>query len=215
MVWEADIAADRIQSWVYTEEFALASDPALEFATTRAQELGLEPLSPATGSALRMIAALLGARAVVEVNTGTGVSGWWLLQGMHPEGILTTIDDEVEHQRLAKKTFAAAEVKPTRTRTISGRAYEVLPRLADNAYDMVFIDAMPTQAADFTEHALRLLRSGGALVIASALWHGRVADPARRDEQTVAMRELSKHLREEFTTTLLPVGDGLTVAVTP
>ena len=204
---------DRVQSWVYTEEFASIPDPALDEATAYAQEIGIDSLSPATGSALRMVAALLKARGVVEVNTGTGVSGLWLLAGMHPEGILTTIDEEVEHHRLAKKAFATAQIPSGRTRTISGRAYEVLPRLADGGYDLVFIDAMPTQAADFSEHALRILRPGGALVIANALWHNRVADPARRDEQTVAMRQLNKTLQEEYSTALLPVGEGLTVVV--
>lgn len=207
--------ADRVSSWVYAEEFATIPDPAFEQATTFAHEMGLEPLSPATGATLRMIAGLLQARAVVEVNTGTGVSGLWLLAGMHPDGILTTIDDEVEHHRYAKQAFATAGIPSTRTRTISGRAYEVLPRLADEAYDVVYIDAIPTQAADYTDHALRVLRDGGALIIANALWRGRVADPTKRDEQTVAMRQLSKALQEEFTTALLPVGEGLTVVIKP
>ncbi|HLS01788.1 MAG TPA: O-methyltransferase [Beutenbergiaceae bacterium] len=207
--------ADRVSSWVYAEEFAAIPDPAFEQATTFAHEMGLEPLSPATGATLRMIAGLLKARAVVEVNTGTGVSGLWLLAGMHPDGILTTIDDEVEHHRYAKQAFATAGIPSTRTRTISGRAYEVLPRLADEAYDVVYIDAIPTQASDYTDHALRVLRGGGALVIANALWRGRVADPTKRDEQTVVMRQLSKALQEEFTTALLPVGEGLTVVIKP
>lgn len=210
---EAVIGTDRIQSWAYAEEFAAPQDEALQFAAARAQELGLDSLSPATGSTLRMITALLAARAVVEVNTGTGASGLWLLAGMHPEGILTTIDEEVEHHRHAKKAFSLAGVAATRTRTISGRAYEVLPRLADSAYDAVYVDAMATEATDYTEHAMRLLRPGGALIIANSLWRGRVADPTRRDEQTVAMRELSKNLREDHLTALLPVGEGLTVAL--
>lgn len=207
--------ADRVSSWVYAEEFSESPDPALQQATTFTHEIGLEPLSPATGATLRMITGLLQARAVVEVNTGTGVSGLWLLYGMHPEGILTTIDDEVEHHRYAKQAFATAGIPSTRTRTISGRAYEVLPRLADEAYDVVYIDAMPTQAADYTEHGFRVLRKGGALVIANALWKGRVADPTKRDEQTVAMRQLSKSLAEEFPTALIPVGEGLTVVIKP
>lgn len=206
---------DRVQSWVYAEEFATPTDPAIEAATTYSRELGLDPLSPATGATLRMIAGLTRARAVVEVNTGTGVSGLWLLQGMHPDGVLTTIDDEVEHHRLAKRAFATGAVPSTRTRTITGRAYEVLPRLADNSYDLFFINAIATQAADYAEHALRLLRPGGAIVVANALWQGRVADPARRDEQTVAMRQLSKAFQEEHATVLLPVGEGLTVALVP
>src|SRR5690625_635974 len=100
---EEMVMADRVSSWVYAEEFAAIPDPALEQATTFAHEMGLEPLSPATGATLRMIAGLLKARAVVEVNTGTGVSGLWLLAGMHRDGILTTIDDEVEHHRSGKR----------------------------------------------------------------------------------------------------------------
>lgn len=204
---------DRIQSWVYTEEFSAPVDPAINEATLHAQEIGLTPISAATGATLRMLTGLLSARSVVEIATETGVSSLWLLAGMHPEGVLTTIDDEVEHQRFARQAFAAAGIPASRTRVISGRAYEVLPRLTDGGYDVVFLNTMPTQAQDYAEHALRLLRPGGGLVIANSLWHNRVADPARRDEQTVAMRQLSKNLNEEYPTVLLPVGDGLTVAI--
>lgn len=152
---------------------------------------------------------------MAEIGTGTGVSGLWLLDGIRPGGVLTTIDVEVEHQRTAKEAFAAAGVNSTRTRTISGRALEVLPRLADGAYDMVFIDGDPTEAADYAEQGLRMLRSGGLLVVTEALWYDRVADPARRDEATVAMRELGKSMRddERLLPALLPSGGGLLVAI--
>lgn len=205
--------SERVNNWMYAEEFAEHPDPALEQATAYAHEVGLTPLSPATGATLRMIARLLDARAVVEVNTGTGVSGLWLLQGMNYSGVLTTIDEEVEHHRYAKRAFAAGEIPATRTRTISGRAHEVLPRLADGGYDLFFIDTAPRHALDYAEHAMRLLRPGGAIAVANTLWRGRVADPARRDEETVAMRTLSRDLSEEYPTTLIPVGEGLTVAI--
>lgn len=162
-----------------------------------------------------MLAGTLHAHAVAEVGTGTGVSGLWLLEGMRADGVLTTIDLEVEHQRAAKEAFAAAGVKPTRTRTISGRALDVLPRLADGAYDLVLIDGEAAEAADYVEQAIRMLRAGGAVAVTDALWHDRVADPARRDEDTVAMRELGKAVRsdERLMPTLLPVGDGLLVAI--
>lgn len=184
-------------------------------AQARAAEFALPVISPGTGSALRLVTGLLNARAVAEIATGTGVSGLWLLTGMHPEGILTTIDTEVEHQRAAKEVFAAAGIKSTRTRAISGRALEVLPRLAQGAYDLVVVDCDPTEAADYVDQARRILRPGGAVAVVNALWHDRVADPARRDEATVAMRELGKQFREdeELITGLLPVGDGLLVAV--
>ncbi|WP_354002700.1 O-methyltransferase [Occultella kanbiaonis] len=172
-------------------------------------------MSTGTGAALRLLAAASHARAVAEIGTGTGVSGLWLLDGMDPEGVLTTIDVEVEHQRAAKEAFAAAGIRATRTRPISGRALDVLPRLADAAYDLVFIDAEPTEAGDYADQAVRMLRSGGSLAVTDALWHDRVADPARRDEATVAMRELGRRLREDerLIPALLPSGDGLLVAV--
>lgn len=184
-------------------------------ARGRAEELGVGAVSPGAGATLRLLAATLRARAVAEVGTGAGVSGLWLLDGMATDGVLTTIDVEVEHQRAAKEAFAAAGARSTRTRTISGRALDVLPRLADGAYDLVLVDGDPGEAADCTDQAIRILRSGGALVVADALWHDRVADPARRDEDTVAMRELGKRVRddERLMPALLPVGGGLLVAV--
>src|SRR5699024_8785815 len=144
------------------------------------------------------------------------VSGLWLLEGMAADGVLTTIDIEVEHQRAAKEAFAAAGVRSTRTRCISGRGLDVLPKLADSAYDMVFLDAAPDEAGDYADQAIRMLRPGGILAVAEALWHDRVADPARRDETTVAMREVGRTLREreDVAANLLPVGGGLLVAIT-
>ena len=80
-----------------------------------------------------------GAKAVAEVGTGVGVSGLWLSAGMREEGVLTTIDVEPEHQRLAKQAFNEAGI----TRAIAGRAQDVLQRLADESQDLVFIDADP------------------------------------------------------------------------
>ena len=77
------------------------------------------------------------------MGTGAGVSGLWLLAGMREDGVLTTIDIEPEHQQLAKQAFTEAKVAPGRTRVIAGRAQEVLTRLADESYDLVFVDAAP------------------------------------------------------------------------
>ncbi len=208
------MSADKAQSWAYTEEFVTEED-AVALARSRAEELGCETVSPGTGAALRVLAAAGGARNVAEIGTGTGVSALWLLGGMAPDGVLTTIDVEAEHQRAAREAFRAADVKPTRTRPITGRALNVLPRLADGAYDLVLVDGDPAEAADYVEQAIRMLRPGGLLVVPQALWRDRVADPARRDEATVAMRELGKAVRsdERLVAALLPSGDGLLVAV--
>lgn len=162
-----------------------------------------------------MLAAALGARAVVEVGTGAGVSGVHLLRGMPDDGVLTTIDVEPEHQRAARETFAEAGIRPNRTRLITGRALDVLPRLTDGAYDLVLLDADKRDFDAYVEQALRLLRPGGVLAVDNALWHDKVADPAQRDETTTAIREMGKRIRENerLVPAMLPCGDGLLVAV--
>lgn len=184
-------------------------------ARLMAAEVGLVPVSPGAGAVLRLLAAAGNARAVVEIGTGTGVSGLWLLRGMRPDGVLTTIDTEGEHQRITRRLFGEAGYSASRTRVITGRALDVLPRLADGGYDLIFLDADGRDYAAFVGEARRLLRSGGTLVVNGAMAGGRIGDPAARDPQTVAIREVVKALRdaEEWIPALLPAGDGLLCAV--
>ncbi|WP_253943910.1 O-methyltransferase [Nocardioides marmotae] len=200
-------------SWSYAEEF-VAEDEVLAAARARAQEVGVVAVGPGAGAALRFLASVLDARAVVEIGTGTGVSGLWLLRGMRGDGVLTTVDIETEHQRLARQSFTEAGIASQRARTISGAALDVLPRLTDGHYDLVFCDGDKREYAAYLEEALRLLRPGGVVAFDNALWHDRVADPARRDEETVSIRDLGRAVAEhpDLVSLLLPVGDGLLVA---
>ncbi len=201
-------------SWSFAETWR----PEEEFVTearAKAEELGCTPIGRGGASALTFVAALLDAKAVVEVGTGAGISGYALLRGMRPDGVLTTVDVEAENQRVARATFAAAGINPARTRLITGRALEVLPRLTDGAYDIVFVDGDKAEYSAYLDQAVRLLRVGGAVIFDNALWHDKVADPAQRDNQTIELRALVNALRddERFIATLLPVGDGLLAAV--
>ncbi len=200
-------------SWSYAEEH-VTEDEVLANARGRAEEVGVVPIGSGGGAALRFLAAVLDARAVVEIGTGTGVSGLWLLRGMRPDGVLTTVDIEAEHQRLARESFTEAGVANQRVRTISGAALDVLPRLTDGHYDLVFCDGDKAEYGAYLNEALRLLRPGGVVAFDNALWHDRVADPAQRDEDTVAIRELGRTVaeRDDLVSVLLPVGDGLLAA---
>lgn len=211
---EATISTDKANSWVYCEDFVEEDDVLLR-ARERAAQLGCAPVLPGAGAALSVLAAAVGARAAVEIGTGAGVGSLYLLRGMPEDGVLTTIDIEVEHQRAAKEAFAERGVRSTRTRTISGRALDVLPRLTDGAYDLVFVDADTESYPGYVEQAVRLLRPGGVLAVDDALWHDRVPDPARRDETTTVIREVGRTVRdhEQLLPALLPSGDGLLVAV--
>ena len=200
-------------SWKYAEEF-VTEDEVLAAARARAEEVGVVPVGAGAGASLRFLAAVLEARAVVEIGTGTGVSGVWLLRGMRADGVLTTVDVEAEHQRLAKQSFADAGIASNRARTIPGAALDVLPRLTDGHYDLVFCDGDKREYDAYLDEALRLLRPGGVVAFDNALWHDRVADPSQRDDETTAIRDLGRRVAEHegLVPLLLPVGDGLLVA---
>ncbi|RFU41136.1 O-methyltransferase [Actinomadura logoneensis] len=197
------------------EEF-LPEDEATVSARHRGREVGATPIGPAGGAALRFLATLIGARTVVEIGTGCGVSGIYMMRGMPKDAVLTSVDVDHENQRLAKLAYREAGLGSYRTRMIVGRALEVLPRLTDGAYDMVFCDAVKTEYPEYLTAALRLLRPGGVVAFDNALWHQRIADPAHRgDPTTEAIREVHHLIREDerLVPLLLPVGDGLLCAV--
>ncbi len=196
-------------------ETYLVEDVVLTAARQRAVELGVQPVGSGAGAALRLLAAAVGAHAVVEIGTGTGVSGVWLLRGMHADGVLTTIDTEAEHQRLARDAFTEAGVAGARTRTITGRAMDVLPRLADASYDLVFCAGARSEYADYLGEALRLLRPGGIVAFDVAPTATGGPAGAAREQAGAALRELTRSVRDSdrLVSAMLPVGDGLLVAV--
>ena len=202
------------QSRAFAEAYA-AEDVVLQTARALAAELALDPVSPGAGSVLRLLAAAGSAKAVVEIGTGTGVSGTWLLRGMRPDGVLTTIDVENEHQRIARRIFVEAGFTPSRTRIIAGRGLDVLPRLADGVYDLIFVDSDAAEFSPCADAALRLLRPGGVLIVNGALAGGRISDPTARDVDTLTIRETVKAIREsdDWIPAVIPAGAGLLAAV--
>lgn len=198
----------------YAELFIPEDEHAIA-ARDRAADLGCVPVGAGAGAALTFLAAAVAARSVVEIGTGAGVSGLHLFAGMAPDGILTSIDVEAENQRAAKIAFTQAGIAPARARLINGRALEVLPRLTDGAYDLVLVDAAKREYPQYVAEAVRLLRPGGILAVDNALWHDKVADPTQRDPDTVAVREAGRLVRddENLVAVLLPLGDGMLVAV--
>jgi len=199
----------------YVEEYLPEDEPLFAARRNAAQVGGASPVSPAVGAALRFMAAALDARAVVEIGTGCGTSGIWLLRGMRRDGVLTSVDVEPEHQRLARRSFTDAGFASNRFRLILGKASDVLPRLTDGGYDLVFCDADKQEYPSYLTAAMRLLRPGGVVAFDNALWGGRVTDPGRTDPETVAIREVTDLVRqdERLVPVLLPAGDGLLAAV--
>ena len=199
--------ADLVESY-------LAEDDVMLDARSAAGVLGCVPVSAGVGSALRFLATAIKARSVVEVGTGTGLSGLWLLRGMRPDGLLTSIDADPEHQRIARAAFTAQGFGPSRVRLINGMGLEVLPRLTDGGYDLVLVDTSPADHSRYLDEALRLLRPGGIIALHGVLGGG-VLDPAAADPVTLALRDVARQVREDerLAPTLLPLGEGLLAAI--
>ncbi|MGV8908586.1 MAG: O-methyltransferase [Propionicimonas sp.] len=207
-------AASLPATLAYAEAFTAESDGA-ESARQRADDLGVEPISSGVAAVLTFLARTVSARAVAEIGTGTGVSTLALLAGMAPDGVLTSIDSETENQVAAREVLTAEGVATRRVRLIAGQALNVLPKLTDGAYDIVYVDGDPLEYVEYVAQAQRLLRPGGLLVLHHALWQGMVADERNVDDEPLIVREALAAVQEDesFTPMLLPVGDGLLVAV--
>ena len=196
----------------FAESFA-HEDYFMQQARRNGQEISASDPTPAVGKFLKFSVNLLNAKSVVEIGTGSGVGGLWLLSGMPSDAVLTTIDSEREHSKIAKTIFDEADIAPTRYRIITGKLIEVIGKLADNSYDLIVIRPA-LDLFDMVHESYRLLKSGGLLVIDQALSGGKVADPTQRDPESIARRDAIKVVKEDerWAASLIPIGAGVLVA---
>jgi predicted O-methyltransferase YrrM len=198
----------------YLRDFLEREDEPLRAARARSEEADIPAVTTQAGALLRFMARVTAARHVVEVGSGGGYSGLWLLGGMDPRGSLTTIEVDPDKQALAQRAYAEGGFSE-RVRAILGPALSVLPKLADAIYDIVFIDAVKAEYPEYLEHARRLLRPGGLLLADNVLWHGQVADGTIGDEDTEGVRAFNLAVRDDaaFAPLIFEVGDGVMAAV--
>ena len=195
--------------WIFVNDAATEDEVMLE-AREMSIEHGLEPIPATIGAQFAVAAASTRAANIIEIGTGYGVSGLWLLSGA-PDATLTSIDDDYDHHEQAKPLFAKAGYATNKVRLITGKALDVLPRMNENTYDVALVDGDPSQLLTNVEHALRLVRPGGVVLIPHALWNGEVAEPAKRGAVPSALRAIMRNASDDENQvwSLSPVGDGL------
>jgi predicted O-methyltransferase YrrM len=208
------VIAPSSQSWSYAQNL-IGEDSVLTAAREKADAKKIKNIGAGGGAFLRFLASSNDASNVVEIGTGAGISGVWLLRGMNPAGVLTSIDHDAQAQRIAKETFAQAEVGANRTRLITGKALEVVSRLTDKAYDLIFIAGDKLEYEALLEESARLLRPGGILVFDNALNQDSVANPKQQDAETIAVRNVGEKIRddERFISVLVANSDGMLAAI--
>ena len=165
--------------------------------------------SPAVGALLAWVARSIGARTAVEVGSAAGVTGLWLLDGLAPKGVLTSVEPDAHRHGLATQAYAEAGVTE-RVRAIEGDPVAVLPRLADAAYDVVLLqDGVDPGHLD---HALRLVRPGGIVAVRAVDESGPrsvVRGLVGSDEQTVLERIAAEEVLDPL---VLPLDSAVVLA---
>ncbi|MFU8797425.1 MAG: O-methyltransferase [Gammaproteobacteria bacterium] len=170
-------------------------------------------IAPEQAQLLQLLIELTGAKRIVEIGTYMGYSALAMALALPPEGHLITCDIDARWREIAGRYWHQAGVdKKIEFRL--GPALETLKALTPNSVDMIFIDADKGGYDAYYERGLTLVRPGGLICIDNVLWSGRLADPQHQDKTTRALRALNQKLYEDtrITLSLLPMGDGLTLA---
>ena len=174
-------------------------------------------VSPEQGQFMRLLVELMGASRAVEVGTFTGYSTLQVALGLPDDGHLVACDVSKEWTDIAIPFWKADQVAHKIDLRLAP-ATETLQALLDNdeagTYDFAFIDADKVNYPTYYEQCLQLLRPGGLLAIDNVIWGGDVADPSVTDPDTEAIRKVNQraHKDERVTLSMLPIGDGLTLA---
>ncbi len=170
-------------------------------------------VGPAVARVLQQLALMLNARTVFELGSAIGYSTIWWAQAVGQQGQVIYTDGDSKNAERARGYFARAGVSK-QIKLHTGDALEFLSEQKQE-FDIIFNDV----DKDDYPRVLRLvaprLRKGGLFITDNVLWSGRVADPKAKDSRTKAILEFNRALYEskEFYTTLLPIRDGLAVAL--
>lgn len=204
----SDSAFSSLNSYIES----VSGDEALSAARADATEYGLAAPSPALGALLSTLAAS-GHGGAVAITPAAGVVGLHLLAGLPEKSSLTCIDPEADHQARAKTAFREAGYSPSRARFLPSRPLDVLGRLAAGAYHVVYAEVEPVDLPATVDAAWPLLAAGGTLVLTGSLLDGTLADPSRKDRDTLAARDADRLVDEieGAVVTRLPLDSGVTL----
>jgi predicted O-methyltransferase YrrM len=186
-------------------------------AETSKLPMAMMQIGPEQGQFMALLVRLIGAKNIVEVGTFTGYSSLAMALALGKDARITCFDISEEYTAVARKYWAKAGIAD-RMELKLGPAAELLQAMLDKGakgkIDFAFIDADKTNYETYYELVLQMLRPGGLIAIDNVLWGGDVANPKKKDEDTEAIRRINKkvHADERVDVSLVPIGDGLTLA---
>jgi caffeoyl-CoA O-methyltransferase len=174
-------------------------------------------IGPEQAAFMQILVRASGARRCLEVGTFTGYSALAVALALPPGGRLVCCDVSEEWTAIARRHWKKARVE----RKILLRLAPALQTLDDllikgkGRFDFAFIDADKGNYRNYYERCLKLVRKGGVIAIDNTLWSGKVAQAAAGDATTLVMKRFNAALRRDrrVDIALLPIGDGLTLAL--
>ncbi len=185
---------------------------------TAGHEMARMQIGPEQGQFMALLVELMGASQIIEIGTFTGYSALVMACALPHEGKLICCDISDEYTSLGRPFWQQAGVESKIDLRIAP-ALETLDRLIEEGqagrFDMAFIDADKPAYDDYYERSLVLLRHGGLVLFDNMLWDGKVADARVDDADTVAIRKLNQklHADDRVSLSMVPIGDGLTLAL--
>ena len=163
------------------------------------------------GRALSMLSKMICPNSILEIGTYTGYSALCLAEGLTDDGVLITIDKNIELIDRVNAYFSESEFA-SKIKMIQGNALSILPKL-EQKWDLIFIDADKENYQKYYDMTFPNLNSGGYIIADNVLWSGKVIDPDENDADTLALKSFNKALIDDsrVEVLLLPLRDGLTV----
>lgn len=189
------------QSWAdadaLLERYVLPADPQLDAALRSSDDAGLPAIavSPLQGKLLQLLAALMGARRILEVGTLGGYSTIWLARALPEDGSMISLELDPHHGKVARANLETAGLAD-RVEIVVGPAAQTLPTLT-GPFDLVFLDADKAGNADYLRLCLDLTRPGSAIVVDNVVRHGAVLEQDSDDPSVQGVHRLLDLLRAE------------------
>jgi len=205
--------------YAYYQKMAFRDNPILQKLReqTHTMSMGQMQISPEQGQFMALLIELMGAKKTLDIGVFTGYSALCVALALPDDGKVIGCDKNVEWTKIAKRFWEMAGVAHKIDLHLAP-ALDTLQALIDDkqagTFDFAFIDADKANYLNYYEKALVLIRTGGLIVIDNVLWSGDVADLQITDSNTCMIRKVNETLLADnrITISMLPIGDGLTLA---
>ena len=204
----------------YLWDKGMREHPVLEELRNETSKLpnSVMQISPEQGAVMSNLIKLISAKKAIEVGTYTGYSALAVALTLPKDGKLLACDISEEWTSIGKRAWKKAGVLNKIELAIGPAAETLDKKISDgekDTYDFAFIDADKKNYKKYYEQCLKLVRPGGLIILDNVLWFGSVIDGTRQDEDTRAIRDINILISEDkrVTPSMIPVGDGLTLAV--